>query len=141
MFVDACAIVSIMAGETTAAEYEDALLEATNPITSSLAAWEAIIVLSRPDQLNCRYSEAEGAVIEWLDARSIQLRDAPSPRRVLSYAVAVAEKHGIGKRALSNFDCFHYAYAKAMRQPLLTLDRLLQETDVETYPSSVQNRK
>ncbi|MBA8904177.1 type II toxin-antitoxin system VapC family toxin [Phyllobacterium sp. P30BS-XVII] len=140
MFVDACAIVSIMAGEETAAGYETALLDAADPITSTLAAWEAIIVLSRPDQLNCRYSEAEGAVVEWLEARNIRLRDAPSPRRVLAYAVAVAEKHGIGKRALSNFDCFHYAYAKAMRQPLLTLDQLLRETDVESLPI-VQIRK
>ena len=134
MFVDACAIVSMMAGEETAREYEAALLDASNPTTSTLAAWEAIIVLSRPDQLNCRYSQAEGAVVEWLDARNIQLREPTVPRRVLSYAVAVAEKHGIGKRYLSNFDCFHYAYAKAMRQPLLTLDQLLRETDVDTLP-------
>ncbi|ATU95171.1 type II toxin-antitoxin system VapC family toxin [Phyllobacterium zundukense] len=134
MFVDACAIVSMMAGEATAAAHEAALLEAITPVTSTLAAWEAIIVLSRPDQLNCRYSEAEGAVVEWLEDRNIKLRDPAVPRRVLSYAVAVAEQHGIGKRYLSNFDCFHYAYAKAMRQPLLTLDQLLRNTDVETKP-------
>lgn len=134
MFVDACAIVSIMAGEETAAEYEASLIEATQPVTSTLAAWEAIIVLSRPDQLNCRYSEAEGAVVDWLDARNIKLRDPAVPRRVLSYAVAVAEEHGIGKRHLSNFDCFHYAYAKAMRQPLLTLDQLLRQTDIDIKP-------
>lgn len=134
MFVDACAIVAMMAGEDSADAYESALLKASSVFTSTLAAWEAIIVLSRPDQLNCTYSEAEGAVVEWLDARGIRLREPGSPRRVLSYAVAVAEKHGIGKRYLSNFDCFHYAYAKAMRSPLLTLDRLLQETDAETQP-------
>ena len=134
MFVDACAIVSLMAGEDTANDYEAALADAANPVTSTLAAWEAIIILSRPDQLNCRYSEAEGAVVEWLEARNIKLREPTVPRQVLSYAVAVAEKHGIGKRYLSNFDCFHYAYAKAMRQPLLTLNQLLRETDVETRP-------
>jgi ribonuclease VapC len=134
VFVDACAIVSMMSGENTAKEYEAALLDATNPATSTLAAWEAIIVLSRPDQLNCRYSEAEGAVVEWLEARGIRLHEPTAPRRVLSHAVAVAEKHGIGKRYLSNFDCFHYAYAKAMREPLLTLDQLLRETDIDTLP-------
>ncbi|MDX0407380.1 hypothetical protein GOL82_22180 [Sinorhizobium medicae] len=77
---------------------------------------------------------AEGAVVDWLEARGIHLREPGSPRRVLSFAVAVAEKHGIGKRHLSNFDCFHYAYAKAMRAPLLTTDALLRETDVETRP-------
>lgn len=134
MFVDACAIVSMMAGEASADTYEAALIEAKAPFTSVLAAWEAIIVLSRPDQLDCPYSAAEGAVVEWLEARNIRLREPGSPRRVLQYAVAVAEQHGIGKRHLSNFDCFHYAYAKAMRAPLLTMDQLLRETDVSTLP-------
>ena len=133
MFVDACAIVAIMAGEDSAQEYEGALA-ATDAWTSPLAAWEAVIVLSRADQLNCRFAEAEGAVVEWLEARDIDLRDPPSPRHVLAHAVAVAEKQGVGKRALSNFDCFHYAYAKAGGEPLLTLDRRLRATDVETRP-------
>src|SRR5580704_19172729 len=131
MFVDACAIVSIMAGEDSATAYEDALSGASAAWTSALAAWEAVIVLSRADQLNCRFVEAEGAVIEWLEARGIAMRDPPSPRETLAHAVAVAEKHGVGKRALSNFDCFHYAYAKASKEPLLTLDRRLRATDVE----------
>lgn len=134
MFVDACAIVSMMAGEDTAEAYESALLSAASPFTSPLAAWEAIIVLSRPEQLDCRYGEAEGAVVEWLEARGIELRQVASPHDLLHLAIEVAEKHGIGRRHLSNFDCFHYAHAKSSGQPLLTLDRLLQQTDVETLP-------
>ncbi len=132
MFVDACAIVSIMAGEDTAPAYGAALARAGSAFTSPLAAWEAIIILSGPNQLDCSYSEAKAAVIEWLEARGIELRDAPSPRDVLAHAVDVAERHGIGRRALSNFDCFHYAHAKACGVPLLTLDRLLRQTDVPT---------
>lgn len=134
MFVDACAIVSIMANEDIADAYEDALIKAANPFTSPLAAWEAIIVLSRPDQLNCRFSEAEGAVVEWLNARGIVLKEASDPHEVLHHAVAVAERHGIGRRHLSNFDCFHYAYAKVAKQSLLTTDELLRQTDVPTFP-------
>jgi ribonuclease VapC len=134
MFVDACAILSIMAGEDTAPTYEAALTQADSAFTSPMAAWEAIIVLSRPDQLDCRYSEAAGAVIEWLDARGVELREASEPREVLLYAVEVAEKHGVGRRALSNFDCFHYAHAKAAGVSLLTLDQLLRQTDVSTKP-------
>ncbi|WP_246252764.1 type II toxin-antitoxin system VapC family toxin [Allomesorhizobium camelthorni] len=110
------------------------MLDAASPFTSTLAAWEAIIVLSRPDQLNCSYKAAEAVVVEWLEARKIRRREPGSPRRVLSYAVAVAEQHGVGKRRLSNFDCFHYAYAKTMRSPLLTLDQLLRQTDGATLP-------
>lgn len=134
MFVDACAIVSIIAGEDTAPAYEAALAQADPAFTSPMAAWEAIIELSRPDQLDCRYSEAAAAVMEWLDARGIDLREAPSPREVLTHAVDVAEKHGIGRRALSNFDCFHYAHAKVAGVALLTLDELLRATDAATAP-------
>lgn len=135
MFVDACAIVSIMAGEDTADAYEVALVAAPSPFTSTLAAWEAIIILSRPDQLDCPFSAAQVVVVEWLEARKIALRDPGSAHTVLAYAVAVAERHGLGRRRLSNFDCFHYAYAKTMGVPLLTLDQLLRETDVETLPA------
>lgn len=134
MFVDACAIISLMAGEDTADAYEEALLGAASPFTSALAAWEAIIILSRPDQLDCSYRDAEGAVLEWLDERNIELRETGQPREILHYAVAVAQDHGIDRRYLSNFDCFHYAHAKVMGQPILTTDRLLRETDIETKP-------
>lgn len=136
MFVDACAIVSIFAGEESAAAYEEELLRADAPFTSALAAWEAIIVLSRPDQLDCRYLDAHAVVTEWLELRDIALRESGSPAEILLHAVAVAERHGIGKRALSNFDCFHYACAKSAGVPLLTLNSLLRATDVESLPLS-----
>jgi len=136
MFVDACVIVSIMAGEDTAQANEALLARTESAFTSPMAAWEAIIVLSRPDQLDCRYSEAAAAVVEWLDSRNIDLREASAPRDVLAYAVDVAEKHGLGRRALSNFDCFHYAHAKAASVPLLTLDQLLRQTDLPTKPDN-----
>jgi ribonuclease VapC len=134
MFVDACAIVSIMAGEESAPAYEAALRRADSAFTSAMAAWEAIIVLSRPDQLDCRYSEAEAAVTEWLECRGIALREATDARAVLANAIKVAEQHGIGRRSLSNFDCFHYAHAKAAGVPLLTLDQELRKTDAGTLP-------
>ncbi len=134
MFLDACAIISMFASEETSHAYEQALQTASSPWTSALAAWEAIIILSRPDQLNCQYSQSQAAVVEWLDARNIELRETASPRDILTHAVAVAEKHGIGKRSLSNFDCFHYAYAKATGDPLLTFDQKLRETDATTLP-------
>lgn len=134
MFVDAGAIVSLVAGEPTAADYAVALERSKSSWTSALAAWEAIAVLARPDQLNCGFRDAEDFVVEWLEARDIALREPRSPREVLAHAVAVAEKHGVGKRALSNLDCFHYAYAKTTNEPLLTLDARLRATDVATRP-------
>lgn len=134
MYVDACAIVSLIAREASASAYATALAGSADPWTSPLAAWEATIVLSRPGQLDCPFRKAERVVVEWLEERDIALREPERPREILALAVAVAEKHGVGKRALSNFDCFHYAYAKSAGAPILTLDRLLRATDAETRP-------
>lgn len=134
MYVDACAIVSLIAREDSASAYAGALSGAADAWTSPLAAWEATIVLSRPGQLDCSFGKAERVVVEWLEERNIALRETGRPHEVLFLAVAVAEKHGVGKRALSNFDCFHYAYAKSADTPILTLDRLLRATDAETRP-------
>lgn len=134
MFVDACAIVSIFMKEGTKPAYEAALQAADAAFTSPLAAWEAIIVLSHPDRLDLSYSAVHADVTEWLDAMNVDLRDTGRPRDVLWHAVAVAERHGVSRRALSNFDCFHYAHAKVAAAPLLTLDRLLRETDADTVP-------
>ncbi|HEX7854981.1 MAG TPA: type II toxin-antitoxin system VapC family toxin [Sphingobium sp.] len=135
MFVDACAIVSIFAGEDSADAYDKAMAGSATPLyTSALAAWEAIIVLSRPDQLACSYLDAHEVVTEWLKLRNVDLCETGSPANLLLKAVEVAQTHGIGKRALSNFDCFHYGFAKLAGVPLLTMDRLLRETDVKALP-------
>ncbi len=134
MFVDACAMISIMAQEDTANVYRAALDQAADRFTSPLAAWEAILVMARPGQLDCSFAAAEAVLIDWLEDNEIDLREPTPPSAVLSYAVAVADQLGVGKRALSNFDCFHYAHAKAAGVPLLTLDALLRQTDVETLP-------
>jgi ribonuclease VapC len=134
MYVDACVIVSLIAREDSASAYAGALSGVADSWTSPLAAWEATIVLSRPGQLHCSFAKAERVVVEWLEERNIALREPERPREVLALAVAVAEKHGVGKRALSNFDCFHYAYAKSADTPILTLDRILRATDPKTLP-------
>lgn len=135
MFIDACVIVSIITGEETAPAYDRAMAVSDAAFTSPLAAFEAIIVLSRPDHLACSFKEAEALVVDWLAERHIELREPSLPHAVLSHAVAVAQRHGVGKRRLSSFDCFHHAHARAAGAPMLTLDRLLRETGIETLPA------
>lgn len=134
MFVDACAIVSLITDEPTAPAYDEALRNADHAATSILAVWEAVIVLSHPLKLDRPYRLVETIVLAWMEQRGIRLSEPASPREVLSHAIAVAEKYGTGKRRLSSFDCFHYAYAKALGAPLLTLDEKLRETDIPTLP-------
>ena len=72
MFVDACAIVSLITAEPTAAAYDTALGQANAPCTSVMAAWEAIIVLSHPAKLNLSYTRTETVVVAFLEARNIE---------------------------------------------------------------------
>lgn len=67
---DVCAIVSIFAEEDSSPGHERALASADAPFTPTLAAWEAITILSRPDQLDCAYLDAHAVVTEWLDLRN-----------------------------------------------------------------------
>jgi ribonuclease VapC len=134
MFLDACAIISIMTNEPSASKYALELSNSDESYTSALAAFEAVLVLSRPEKLNCTFLAAEIYVMRWLNAENIKFQESPSQREILGYAVAVAYDKGISRRSLNAFDCFHYAYAKALKMPLLTLDQKLRETDLICLP-------
>lgn len=134
MFVDACAIISIMTGEETAHDYTSELERSPEACTSAMAAWEAILILARPEQFGCSFAKSQAFVLRWLEERHIEILEPNSPRDVLAFAVSVAEKHSVSKRSLSALDCFHYAYAKALEVPLLTLDQALRKTDVTCLP-------
>lgn len=64
MFVDACAMVAVIMREDDAGRYNEALVGTILSFTSPLAAWEASIVLARPDKLDCSYSEAADVVLD-----------------------------------------------------------------------------
>jgi ribonuclease VapC len=134
MFVDACTMLALIAREPTETDYSFELDRAINPVTSALAVWEAVLVLSRPDQLNCKLTQAEAYLLDWLEERNIQIVEPRSPREILAHAVSAAEKYGVSRRSLSALDCFHYAYAKALEVPVLTLDQALRKTDVTCLP-------
>ena len=106
MFVDARAIVSIMAGEETAAVYERSWqAHAPRGLRRSPRGRRLSFFAPRPTRLSiCR---GRGSRCRIAEVRDIALRDPPSPREILAHAVRVAEKRGLGGRALSNFDCFH----------------------------------
>ena len=135
MFVDACAIVSILSGEPDAESYANALADARQPFTSALAAWEAIAVLSRPEKLGRPLPEMEQFVCEWLTSNQIALRSARlTERELLRHAIHALAAYGGGSNRLNALDCFHYAHAKAARAPILTHDRLLRATDAAVAP-------
>lgn len=135
MFVDACAIVSILSEEPDAESYAKALTGAREPFTSALAAWEAIVVLSRPEKLGRPLPEVEQFVCEWLTSNQIALRSPRlTERDMLRHAIHALATYGGGANRLNAMDCFHYAHAKAAGAPILTNDRLLRATDVAVAP-------
>jgi len=134
MFVDACALVSIFSKEPEAEAYASAIARSKAPWTTPLAAFEAILVLARPTKLNVGYLTAYDLVTSYLADREIALTDLGDARDVLLNAVMAADRYGSGRKRLSTFDCFHYAAAKIAGSPMLTLDRLLRDTDVPTLP-------
>ncbi|PZQ11933.1 MAG: PIN domain-containing protein [Ancylobacter novellus] len=134
MFIDACAIVSVLSNEPEADGYKAAIDRADAPWTSALAAFEAVLVLARPGKLGVGYSIVHELMLLYFAERGIALKQLGDPKEVLRNAVTAAERHGSGRKKLSTFDCFHYAAAKAAGSPMLTLDRLLRETDVPTLP-------
>ena len=135
MFVDACAIVAIISNEAEADEYALALTSAADAFTSVLAAWEAALVLSRNDKLNLNV-EVTGKIVQaWLKQNNIEMRNCTAPAaEVYARALHAAATYGVSRRALSNFDCFQYAYAILEDVPMLTLDRLLRTTNLRTRP-------
>ncbi len=138
MFVDACAIVSLISMENTAGLYAEALTQAPEAWTSALAAFEAILVLSRPEKLSMSFGATEKIVSDFLSRVEIDLREPEPAHRILSHAIWAAQRYGVGRRKLSSFDCFHYAYAKATKSPMLTSDELLRATDLVTLPSRLR---
>jgi ribonuclease VapC len=135
MFVDACAIVSILSEEPDAAAYAAALQATADLCTSPMAAWEAVMILARPEKLDLTLALAETVVCEWLDSRQIIIMQPKmAPRDILALAVACAGQGKTGPHKLSGFDCFHYAHAKAEGGMMLTMDMGLRATDLTTRP-------
>jgi ribonuclease VapC len=135
MFIDACAIVSILSDEPDAVDYAAALRQDDQPVTSPLAAWEAVMILARPEKFSVPHATSLAIVRDFLDARGIALKHCDaSPEALLELAVQAAARHGAGAGKLSGFDCFHYAWAKAGDGQMLTLDARLRATDLQTQP-------
>ena len=135
IFVDACAIVAIISNENEALAYAGVLDTVANAFTSSLAAWEAALVLSRKDKLDVGIEAAGKAVRDWLKTNNVKLQNLQDPQDTIhKLAIHAAQTYGVSRRSLSNFDCFHYAHAKATGASMLTLDKRLRDTDLQCLP-------
>nr|WP_246663970.1 type II toxin-antitoxin system VapC family toxin [Phyllobacterium sp. SYP-B3895] len=94
VYVDACALVAILADEAEAARISDALVGATKRFTSPVAVLEAVLALSRPDKFNLPVAEVESLVTEFLEVRGIELLDLPPTKQATRLALAAAHLYG-----------------------------------------------
>lgn len=134
MFVDACAIIALLSDEPEAQRVSDALAGAKKPITSPIAVLEAALGLARADKFGISVEAVEPIILEFLEARGIEIRDLPPAKRATSLALSAAHRFRSGRNGLNLGDCLHYACAKYYRVPILATDDEFRQTDLETVP-------
>jgi ribonuclease VapC len=117
LFVDASALVSIIAGEEDDESLALRVITDSDPIWSALSCWETISGLSRSRRYDLPLARIE---VEQF-ARSRPFRMVPIDEKERQLAIDAFLHFGKGRhRANLNFgDCFAYACAKANDAELL----------------------
>ncbi len=134
MFVDASAIVAVLSDEPEAERVSRALVAASSPMTSPVAVLEAALALARPEKFNLSVAAAEPIILEFLDARGIEIRDLPPAIEATRLALSAAHRYRAGRHGLNLGDCLHYACAKFHGAPILATHDEFRQTDLDTVP-------
>ena len=134
MYVDACAIIALASDEPEAKRVADALLSAKTRITSAVAVLEATMALARPDKFDRSIADIEPFLMEFLEARGIELYDLPPGKSATTLSLMAADKYGSGRNRLNLGDCLHYACAKYYQVPMLATHDEFRQTDLQTIP-------
>ena len=128
IFVDASAMISMMAGESDADALADRLGAERMRLCSAMSIWETVAGLCRTYVFSV--SSARTAVrsfIEFKDFRFVSIGE-----RELDFATQAYAEFGKGRHpaALNMGDCFAYACAKANRAALLFKGDDFSKTDI-----------
>jgi ribonuclease VapC len=128
IFVDASALVSIIAREADASALGRVLAGGAPIISSAISVWETVTALCK----NHRYSneDARTAVADLF--KDLQIKYVPIGERESELAALAYEKFGKGRHAaaLNMGDCFAYACAKANNAKLLFKGDDFAKTDI-----------
>src|SRR5579872_4644860 len=129
MFIDASALTAMLTDEDKARELLARVQQATTRLTSPLAAWEAAIAVARV--LDLSIAEATEAVESYLGL--IEIRMANAPPETARIALDAFDRYGNGRRParLDFGDCFAYACARHLREPLMFKGGDFPQTDIE----------
>jgi ribonuclease VapC len=129
MFLDASAMIAMLADEAEGDAFADALAAASIRLTSPIAVWESVAGLTREYALSI--PEARRKLAEFLAAAEVAV--VPLGEAELALALDAYDQFGKGRHParLNLGDCFAYAAAKARGAPLLHKDAGFWLTDVE----------
>jgi len=128
MFVDASAIVSILAVEADHGTLSARLEAASQVHTSAVALYEATLGLARATGLSV--AEASSAVDRFVERTAIEITAITA--EIGRIAVDAFERYGRGRHParLNMGDCFAYACARSLGVPLLYKGDGFSQTDI-----------
>ena|SRR5208282_3247333 len=128
MFLDASAIIAIIARESDAASLAARLGQAARVITSPIAVYESVLGLARVG--NTSIADATAMLERFLD--EVNATVVPIDAACGREAIAAFERFGKGRHAaaLNLGDCFAYACARAFDLPVLCKGSDFPQTDI-----------
>ena len=129
MFIDASALTALLTDEEEARELLARLQQTGTRLTSPLAVWEAAIAVARV--LDVPITEAAEAVESYLALMEITM--VAVPPETARMALDAFDRFGKGRHPAGlNFgDCFAYACARHLGQPLMFKGGDFPQTDIE----------
>ena len=129
MFIDSSALTALLTDEDEARELLARLQQAGTRLTSPLAVWEAAVAVARV--LNLSVGTAAQAVEDYLALMEIAV--VAVPPETARIALDAFDRFGKGRHPAGlNFgDCFAYACARHLGQPLMFKGGDFPQTDIE----------
>ena len=128
IFVDASAMIAMMAGETDADELADRLGAERLRLCSAVSLWETLAGLCRTYVFSVPSARAEvQSFVELNDVKFVSIGEREFDLATQAYADFGKGRH---PAALNMGDCFAYACAKANRATLLFKGDDFSQTDI-----------
>jgi ribonuclease VapC len=130
VFIDASAAVAIILDEPDRAVLHKKLKSSKRRTMSAIASYETVMAIRRVKMLNVR--EAHNLVLQFQKILAIKLM--PIEPRQTEIALDAFARYGRGQghpAQLNMGDCFSYACAKILKEPLLFKGNDFSHTDIK----------
>ncbi len=128
LFIDASAVVAILAMEPDFSDLGARASEAEGLLTSGIAQWEAVRGLARVDRMG--FQEAQRQVAEFVARFEIEIVPIGEQEALLALQAHRAYGKGNHRAQLNMGDCFAYACVKANGAKLLYKGHDFAKTDL-----------